>query len=247
MKFTAVVDAQILDESEVQLLTVSDGLDDLGAMTFGWIIALPCGRRLARCGGPAYGPYGSSFCAEGYGFLSITRFLVRLCEFCDIKPKWSIQMMTDNQGLITRITTSLPHDEPFPNLTLLSDWDVTNEISQSLCTFQREPILGHVKGHQDSHTHYDALPLDAQLNVDADTAAGAYQCMHPMQRPIIPCIQSNSVQLHISGKVICSRIKQRIREAATVPTYLAYVSKRFKWDPSVANTIDWQAYTQMIG
>jgi hypothetical protein len=42
----------------------------------------------------------------------------------------------------------------------------------------------------------------------------------------------------IAGKVICSKIKQRIREAATVPAYIAYVSKRFKWDPSIVETID---------
>jgi hypothetical protein len=47
------------------LLTISDGSDDSGSMTFGWIIALPRGRRLARCVGPAFGPSGSSFQAEG--------------------------------------------------------------------------------------------------------------------------------------------------------------------------------------
>jgi hypothetical protein len=70
-------------------------------MSFGWIIALPSGRRLARCSGPAFGSYGSSFQADGYGFLSVTQFLIRLCEFCAVSPSWTIQMMTDNLGLVT--------------------------------------------------------------------------------------------------------------------------------------------------
>jgi hypothetical protein len=148
-------------------------------------------------------------------------------------------MLTNNQGLLNRISTSLLYPQPFPNLTLLSD------ISQSLLTFARKPILKHVKGHQDQHTAYSNLPLDARMNADAE--AGAYQCMHPARRPLIPRLPSNSVQLHINGNVICTLLKQRICEAATVPAYLAYVAKRFKWDQNVALTVDWQAYTQTIG
>jgi hypothetical protein len=33
--------------ADIQLLTMSDGSDDAGAMTFGWIISLPNGHRLA--------------------------------------------------------------------------------------------------------------------------------------------------------------------------------------------------------
>jgi hypothetical protein len=66
-EFACLVDSQVLDESAIQLITVSDGSDDEGSMSFGWIIALPNGRRLARCAGPAYGPTGSSFRAGWNG------------------------------------------------------------------------------------------------------------------------------------------------------------------------------------
>ena len=121
---------------------------------------------------------------------------------------WAIKMMTDNQGLLTRIASSLPYPDPFPNLTLLSDWDLTNEISTSLRQLSRAPILQHVKGHQDDHTPYQALPLEARLNVDADMEAGSYQCMHPAIRPLIPQLPTNHAQLHLAGKVICSQLKQ---------------------------------------
>jgi hypothetical protein len=60
-----LVETQMTQTTQVQLITVSDGFDNAGAMTFGWIISLPDGTRLARCVGPAYGPFGTSFRAEG--------------------------------------------------------------------------------------------------------------------------------------------------------------------------------------
>jgi hypothetical protein len=155
-------------------------------------------------------------------------------------------MLIGNQGLLTRIESRLPFPTPFPNLTLLLDWDITHEISQSLRTMAQAPTLCHVKGHQDSHQEYTALSLEAQLNVDADSAAGSYQCMYPAQRPLVPLLPSNSAQLQMAGKVICARLKQRIIEAATVPVYLAYVESRFQWTPLITATVDWTAYTQAI-
>ncbi len=67
-EFLEIVNEQELDDTDIRLLTVSDGSDVEGSMSFGWIIALPSGRRLARCSGPAFGPSGSSFRAEGYRF-----------------------------------------------------------------------------------------------------------------------------------------------------------------------------------
>jgi hypothetical protein len=243
--FLALVNAQ--PETAIQLLTMSDGSDAAGAMTFGWILSLPNGQRLARCSGPAYGPYGSSFRAEGYGFLSVSRFLVRIQEFCHEKPQWRIQMMTDNQGLLTRVETSLPFVDPFPNYTLQADWDVTNEIITSIRQLSNTPTFVHVKGHQDDGAEYETLPLNAQLNVDADEEAGIYQYTFPLQRPIVPRLPSNRAQLHIAGKVIPSKLKKRIREAFTVPPYLAYLQERFKWSDQCVNTVNWTAYTQAIG
>jgi hypothetical protein len=59
-KFISLINTQILHDREFHLITVSDGLDDSGSKTFGWVIALPNGRRLARCLGLAFGPFGSS-------------------------------------------------------------------------------------------------------------------------------------------------------------------------------------------
>jgi hypothetical protein len=53
--FVASVNAQQADTDAIHLLTMSDRSDDDGAMSFGWVIALPNGTRLARCAGPTLG------------------------------------------------------------------------------------------------------------------------------------------------------------------------------------------------
>jgi hypothetical protein len=216
-------------------------------MMFGWIISLPDGHRLAHCSGPAYGPFGTSFCAEGYGFLSVSRFILRLHEFCGIEPSWRIQLMTGNLGLLTRIEKSLPHPEPFPNLTLASDWDVTHKIVTTLQAMKIKSVLEHVYGHQDNHKPYEDLPLNTQLSVDSDAKAGSYQQIHPAHRPIIPRLPHNRAQLHISGQVISSKLKWTIREAFTVSPYMAYLRTRHQWTPQCQDTINWTAYHQAIG
>ncbi len=72
---------------------------------------------------------------------------------------------------------------------------------------QLKPTLEHVKGHQDDHTPYEDLDLEAQLNMDADKEAGNYQRMHHTYCPIIPRLPHNCIQLHILGKVISSKLK----------------------------------------
>ncbi len=76
-----------------------------------------------------------------------------------------------------RVTKCLPYPEPFPNHTLLSDWDVTHQIADTLRQTAILLTLKHVKGHQDDTTPYRDLSLEAKLNVDADEEAGEYQVM----------------------------------------------------------------------
>ncbi len=52
--------------------------------------------------GPAQGMKPSSYGAEGYGMVSILRFLVRISEFCGSKPRW-MNVYSDNLALINRI------------------------------------------------------------------------------------------------------------------------------------------------
>jgi hypothetical protein len=61
----------------------------------------------------------------------------------------------------------------------------------------------------------------------------------PGLMPNYPPTTIEPAQLHIKGKVICSWIKQHIWQATTIPAYLTYVATRFKWNPLVAEMINW--------
>jgi hypothetical protein len=67
------------------------------------------------------------------------------------------------------------YEEPFPNATLASEYDIIEEIYKTCKMYNIESPYHWVQGHQDKHTAYKDLSLEAQLNVDAYWYAGKYQ------------------------------------------------------------------------
>jgi hypothetical protein len=153
-------------------------VSDDESMSFGWVLSLHDGTVLAQCSGPAPG-HESSFRSEGYGMLSTVRFLQHIFEYCHEIGAGPFRFITDNQGLIRRVMTSLVYDDPYPNSTLAADWDVVNEIVTTLKKMPIEHSFQHVKGHQDDKILYADIPLGAKLNVDADAEAGEYRYYNP--------------------------------------------------------------------
>jgi hypothetical protein len=133
--------------------------------------------------------------------LAILRFLVRLCEFCGSPPLGS-SLYCDNLALVNRIDKRLRCKRWYPNETISSDWDVVQAIIATLQTFEKCPEIQHVKGHQDDHVPYDRLPLEAQLNVDADAAATEFQETYGRSRWQVPRIDGNRAQLTIANKTV---------------------------------------------
>eukprot|EP00980_Cylindrotheca_fusiformis_P027571 scaffold21320_cov78-Cylindrotheca_fusiformis.AAC.1 len=86
----------------LQCIGVSDGSENQGSMTFGWLIADPEGFRVAACAGPAFGSQASSYRAEGYGFVSLSLFLLHLRRYSSATPDWSFTLVSDNLGLVTK-------------------------------------------------------------------------------------------------------------------------------------------------
>jgi hypothetical protein len=56
----------------------TDGSAPDGKGSFAWLISDGTGNTLAQCMGPVFGAGVTSFRAEGYGILSLLRFLLRL-------------------------------------------------------------------------------------------------------------------------------------------------------------------------
>ena len=223
------------------LIAVSDGSSMEGNMTFGWTMSLPNGQRLAGCAGPAPGSKDSSFRAEAYGMLSMLRFLFHLTSFCAATPTWQTQFSTDNQPLLKRIREYQRYNTYYPNATANADWDVLQAIVTTCAQMTIVPFFRHVKGHQDDKTAYDNLPLEAQLNVDADHEAGAYYQMHPHADIPVRLIPGTCANLTIAGDTISSGYKRAIRTASTAPPLMAKIQERNGWTPQDMHLIHWKA------
>jgi hypothetical protein len=61
-------------------IIATDGSAPHGRGSYAWVISDPTGKRLVKCSGPVFGKDISSFRAEGYGMLSVLRFLLRMAE-----------------------------------------------------------------------------------------------------------------------------------------------------------------------
>jgi hypothetical protein len=168
--------------------------------------------------------------------LSLLRFFIRLFEYCNTPHDTFGVIVCDNLSLINKViafqspfpTAALLDEDwtPFnslptllsntsPSATLAPNWDVLNEIRHSLHDLTFRPTFQHIKGHQDRDTpSYDNLPLLAQLNVDADTAAGNFQSQHGCHCPHVPLLPHAGAQLQIADATITYNHKSFIWNAA---------------------------------
>jgi hypothetical protein len=234
------------NDTDKHLISVSDGSAFDRSMSFGWTMSLLNGTRLATCAGPAHGSKQSSFRAEGYGLLSITRFLHHLFEFCQSRPEWKLQLSCDNDPLLKRVNAARPFKTCFPNCTLDADWDIVNMIVRTLHQSSCNIVLPHVKGHQDDKLAYEDLPLDAQLNCDADYEAVYHQTIYAAYRPTVPRMPLNGAQLHIQGATINSGYKTAIRNAFTASALTSQIQQRNNWTLQTMETINLTSHKQAI-
>ena len=156
-------------------------------------------------------------------------------------------MLPENRYQITPFDSSpIAPNNQSPSATLAPDWDVLNKIRHSLQELPFRPTFQHVKGHQDRDTKYEYLPLLAQLNVDADHAAGAFQDQHGCHRPHVLLFPHTGAQLQIDDATITYNYKSYIRNAAYGPPLLNYIQQRNQWTPAIMQTIDWDAHGMAI-
>jgi hypothetical protein len=134
------------------LICVSDG-SVIFHMSFGWTLATPNGKRILGSKGPCNGR-GNSLRAEAAGMLSATMFLSILCNYLDV-PVFNVVCISDNAELIRRCKAHLHYKEPFPNETLRSEYDVTEQIYRTQAAYNIKATFYWVKGHQDNNQTYE--------------------------------------------------------------------------------------------
>jgi hypothetical protein len=97
------------------------------------------------------------------------------------------------------------------------------------------------KGHQDDDKQYEELPLEAQLNIDADELAGIFQQRSGKSRPIVHILPSCPAMLLIRGISITSNYRKQLIRASVEPAYIQYLQYKFAWSDEAVTMIAWKS------
>ena len=225
--------------------------------SFGWVLSTDQGIQVATGMGPARGPRPSSYRAEGYGLLSILRFLIRIAEFTGrTHAPWIGTLVTDSQSVLK---TLAGRDEKFNAVdepvsidgttvvldVLCPDWDILIEIQMALSQLPGLR-LKYVKGHQDDKIPYAQWPLLARMNVDADGQAGHFQDTHGQNRPLVLLAPRTHALLHSLEGTVTSSFAATLRHAYCGPPLIAYIRKKNNWTVATVESVNWPAHGQAL-
>ena len=153
-------------------------------------------------------------------------------------------MYTNSESWVKTINAVM-WDMFFLNETIISDWDILQNIISSLAQFQHEPTLSHVKGHQDAQASYAQLSLLAKLIVDADRLTSRYRAPRDLQLNIIPAITGNAY-VSIMENTIMSNFVSELRQVVSLTALEKYLSDKYSWSALIYNNIDWTAHYTCI-
>ena len=236
-----IEEALVSPGTKFQLIGVSDG-SVMQFSTFGWVCCLADGEEeLVSCAGPVFGAKPSSFRAEGYGMLSLARFLYRLFHYCNRLDELEMLFGCDNQGLLQRILALTNQSFANPSTTMAPDWDIVQAIVQTFRLLPVMPAITHVKGHQDDNAAIENLSILARSNCAADKLATTHNRLRGKKCSSVPRIAGNPIQLHINGETINSKYEQAIRFAASAPAIIKQIKRRNDWNDETFHSVDWEA------
>jgi hypothetical protein len=198
----------IMTPMNQSLIMASDGSVQDHRASYGWILSTSAGLRLIQCNGPAYGYRPTSFRAEGYGLLSVIRFIYFSKRHWGWQNQYSV--ICDNESMIKVMTEQFKVDDAYPNHTLSAEWNI---IAEMKATLAKEELwnniqFSHIKGHADKDKSYDKLTIQQQWNVDADKLAGAYIQQHYNDEyGIVPLLPTSGAQLNMEEGTVTHQIK----------------------------------------
>ena len=162
----------------------------------------------------------------------------------------------DNKGAVQQIKKKHAYKGYYPNDTLESDWDLIEEIRQSIYSlgFDRhsnEFAIQWVKGHQDDEKSWEELTIPERLNCRADELAENYRENHirdDLTRVVR--LPRNMAQLHFPEGTITRNIKNDVRVARTAKPLLDYIiereTKHSDWQEHTHLKVDWTCHGRAI-
>ena len=210
--------------------------------TFGWVIGTTTGTCLASGSGTVFGFDPRSYRAETYECRADMAFLQLVFQFCDSPMTGTLSVCLNNQGLLKRQTSFQKYTLAKFSAVLHSKWDALISVYHLMDQFPHLPNLQHVYGHQDSNLDYADLPLDAQMNIEADALATMELTKFSTPMYSVPFNPESRVMLSLSGITVTRRIKQTICTTARLPELISYYKDRLHWDQRTYHAVDWETF-----
>jgi hypothetical protein len=210
--------------------------------TFGWIIGTTTGNRLASGSGPVFGFDPRSYRAETYGCRSGLTFIKLAFRFCQIPMTGTLSVRCDNLGLIKKQASFRKFALAKYSAALHSEWDALISVFHLMNDFPEVPKLSHVLGHQDNDMAYNDLPLDAQMNTQADALATMELEEYSTPFHHVPFNPESRVMFSINGIAVTRRLETTIRTHARLPALRTYYNDSLKWDDRTFDAIDWDVF-----
>ena len=154
---------------------------------------------------------GSSTQSELGGFTAPLLLITLLARYWGLRHRCKFQWLVDSKVAINRVTFVVSKDyRPTQQPDNIDYLSVIRDLHKEL----RRPLRAHwIKGHQDDTTKYEKLPLDTQLNIDADRLATEF---HSKARA-----QPTSTTDHIAASKVSITINH-IRYASNIDDNLRF-------------------------
>ena len=232
---------KLLDQisSTDPLVFCSDGGAASTVGSYGSIIATD-DSILTETRGQAYGHTPRSFRAEGYGLLANLRLIYHLLSFFELPftlPPLTI--VSDNEGLLQRISSALRAKYLKPRKFLSSEIDLEMQIVDTLNQLDTDVSFSHVKGHQDGSIDPTDLPWQAQLNIRCDTIA-TETLASVDHDPTVPFLPASELSLTIESTTLTHHIPSQIRRLHASTKQRPYLTKHHEWSsPALFDQVHW--------
>jgi len=183
---------------------------------------------------------------KGYGLLAALTFFekyLQAMETCIPPQPATILGYCDNSGLIQQVMSLQTNQILNPSLAITNNYDLANEIYQSIHHLPMPVKLKHVKGHQDQKTPIEELPYEAQLNIACNKQARENLKNLPFNTWPNPTLPHAYPHLRIHNQTIVQNPAAYMREYAQLPAYKLYLSDKFQWNPP--HQSHWMANNQL--
>jgi hypothetical protein len=206
----------------------------------------PTGQRLWAASGRAQGPNMSSYRAEAQGMLAAKVLIWMFIHyFCETEVKAQITFFCDNQSLVDE--TAWAREWKYANDSLKPEYDLLVAIRKESEDLRRMcPRYGEnqwVKGHQEETTPLAELPMEAQLNVEADALASKEIRECKKKDRELEVIRNEACRVYVlsGGKPITNNEVETLRTKYNDLRLQDYYMERFAISKTTLDTVNWAA------